>query len=147
MVARIIYMDSRNNYQKISDSKTEQVHLNNKKYINENIEKLYKESERRVAEYGNFQNVKTRFKNKVKELDIKDVEICIKPSILLKERPKERELEISIKSANDKHKYVVVLKRGEKEEILKFLQSKDAVESIESAMQDASDSFSEIELY
>jgi len=147
MVARIIHMDNNNNYRKISDSKTEQIHLNNKKYITESLEKLYKESERRIAEYGNFQNVKTSFKNRVKNLDIKDVEICVKPSILLKERPKEREVEISIKSADDKHKYAVVLKRGEKEEILKFLQSKDAMESIESAMQDASDSFSEIELY
>jgi hypothetical protein len=108
------------------------------------IDKLHRESERRVPEYGDFGLVRTHFKNKDKDSNAKFVELLIKPSILLKERPKERELEVVIKSAGEKQKYSLVLKRGDKKEILDYLHNEELPLKIQDAIEDASSSFSEL---
>ena len=143
---RIITMNN-NGISKKTDSKAISVSLNNKKCIAESVKKLYDESERKVFEYGNFSDVKVKFSNKVKNLNVKDVELIIKPSILSDERPKERELEIVVRSSNEQQKYMYVLKRGEKNEIREFLQKEDSQQLIEEFIQKASEKFSETELY
>lgn len=111
------------------------------------IGKLRREAERRVSEYGDFGIVRTHFKNKDKSLNVKSVELLIKPSILLKERPKERELEIVVKSVNEKNKYSLVLKRGDKKEVLNYLEDEELPLRVNEAIDDASVNFSEISEY
>lgn len=111
------------------------------------IGKLHRDSERRVPEYGDFGLVRTYFKNKDKNSDAKFVELLIKPSILLKERPKERELEVVIKSAGEKQKYSLVLKRGDKKEILDYLNNEELPIKIQEAIDDANYNFSEMSGY
>jgi len=133
------------NISRLQSSDSKQEFFNNEEQIRKNIKKLYKESLRRVVEYGAFSKVKVNFVNKDKNLDIKNIELSIKPSILLDERPKERELEISVQSSiNEKNIYKLVLKRGQKEEILKFLQSEDILKKIDKSLKDASEAFLEL---
>jgi len=142
-MTKIIHMNS--NFNNVQKKQTvRQVNLNNNKQISDNLDKLYKESERRVSEYGNFSSVKTRFINKDKSLDVKTVELVIKPSILGNERPKERELEVVVYSKNERSKYSLVLKRGEKGELIKYLKDEELPSVIDNVINEASDAFSEM---
>ena len=141
-MARIIFMNNVNRFQ---PSVPIQKSNDNLEQIAKSIKKLYKESERRGFAYGDFSKVKVNFLNKNKSLDVKNIELAIKPSILLDERPKERALEILVQSAlNEKDTYKIVLKRGDKEEILKFLQSNEAAVNINEFIQKASEKFNDI---
>lgn len=142
-MAKIIYMNNIFNKMERNISR-KQVCLENDDLISGIIEKLHRESERRVPEYGNFGIVRTFFKNKDKNLDVRSIELLIKPSILLKERPKERELEIVIKSSNDKNKFSLVLKRGDKKEILDYLKDEELPIRINETIDKASEDFSDI---
>lgn len=101
-------------------------------------EKLYEMAER-IPEYGTFSTKKITLHNK--NYDVKDIVLSVKPSILLKERPKERELKIAVKSYNRQHEYSIVLARGENDEILKVLQDDSLPLRIDDFIQEAVDKF------
>lgn len=94
-----------------------------------------------LPNYGSFQEIKKDYQNSVKKLEISRIELCIKPSILLDERPEERELEIVVNSKDEKNKYSLVLKRGGKKEILDYLKNTSTPAEIEKVLQKASDEF------
>ncbi len=125
-------------------SKQEKKLQNNAEQIVEALKKLYTESERAVPEYGDFRVVKTNFKNSDKNLGIKDITISIHPSVLGKERPKERELRIKANSSDNLSNYSVVLEYGSKYDILKLLEDEQTCKNIEEFIQKASDKFSDI---
>ena len=141
-MAKIIFMTNNNFYKLNKDNNI----LNNdfQKYLTENVNKFSVDAERRVCEYGNFKETKINIKNKSKDLNLKSFDLCIRPSLLLKERPKERELMICANSKDDLETYSVVLKRGEKDEILKTLQDKNFICDIEDFLKDAHNEFEHI---
>ena len=141
-MTRIVSINNIQKYKPI-----EKKSMNKDKFIIDIIQYLRNESIRRVPEYGDFSPLKTSFINKNKDLNIKNVELLIKHSILGNERPKERELEIIVKSANEQNKHSFVLKRGEKEEILNYLKSDELPLRIDSFIKESSEKFSEIENY
>ena len=141
-MTRIVSINNIQKYKPI-----EKKSMNKDKFITDIIQYLRNESIRRVPEYGDFSPLKTSSINKNKDLNIKNVELLIKRSILGNERPKERELEIIVKSANEQNKQSFVLKRGEKEEILNYLKSDELPLRIDSFIKESSEKFSEIENY
>lgn len=136
---------NKNNMYKIFSLKNESMSVDNGKEIVRNLQKLYTACERQVSEYGTFTTVKVNFKNKNNNLNVKDIVLSVKPSILLKERPKEREIEITVKSYNELNKYSVVLARGEKDEILKNLKDENIPIRIDEFIQTASEKFAEMD--
>ena len=142
-MAKIIFMTNNNIY---GNNKPNKHILDNDthKYIIDNINKLHTDAERRVCEYGNFKEVKLNIKNKTKDLNIKSFDLSVRPSILLKERPKERELAICANSKDGTESYSIVLKRGEKNEILKAMQNDNFISEIEDFLKDAHNEFEHI---
>lgn len=138
-MAKIIYMDNRNIYNRNLKGKID-VHINNRPLLVDGAKKLHTEAQRRVCEYGNFTEVKVNIKNKSKDLKIKSFDLFIKPSILLKERPKERELGIKVNSLNN-DSCSIVLYRGEKDDILKKLQDKNFILEVEDFLKEAHNDF------
>ncbi len=132
-------MNNNNIYGKSSEKSHVQDEILAKK-----VQKLYSDTERAVPEYGEFSKLKVRLKNKDENLDVKDVVLTVKPSILLDERPKEREIEISVKSYNELYTYSVVLARGEKDEILKTLQDESFLEKVDDFIIKAADKFKDV---
>ncbi len=126
-------------------SKNEKQISDNASKIADALKKLYTESERAVPEYGDFRAVITNFKNSDKNLGVKDITLSIHPSVLGKERPKERELRISINSLNKGTSYSTVLEFGEKADILKLLQNEKTSQDIQKFIEKASDKFSDLD--
>ncbi len=96
-----------------------------------------------VPEYGDYNAIKVNFKNDNMLLNADDIELSIAPSILLKERPKERELQIKVYSTDRSLSYSVTLFRGEKAEILKELDNDELKDKIKKFISEASDKFNE----
>lgn len=131
--------NNKNNYKRIH-STGRVVSLNNCAQTSNVLNQLYDLS-LNLPNYGSFQEVKRDYQNKVNKLDISNIELCVKPSILIDERPDERELEIVVNSKDEEKKYSLVLKRGDKKEILDYLKNTSTPSEIEKVLQKASDEF------
>lgn len=118
--------------------------LDNAKLIANNLKALLNDAERAVPEYGDFGITKYVFKNTDKNINAGEVILSVKPSFRLKEHPKEREFEILVNSADDRFNYSATFKRGEKNDILGFLQSEGLAPEIEEFMKEASLKFSDM---
>ena len=138
---KISYRNMKDNIFKIYTTQKEQPETNNTKEISELLKKLSNDAERYVPEYGEFGVVKKEFSNKEKDLDISEVVFSVKPSVLLDERPKEREFEIVVMSKNRLNKYSTVLLRGEKADILQRLAEDSTVLKVEEFLQEANKKF------
>ena len=95
-----------------------------------------------VPEYGNYNAISAEFKNDDEKLNASDVVLSVAPSIL-KERPKERELQIKVYSKDRSYSYSVTLFRGEKAEILKELEDENLENKIKKFIVESSDKFNE----
>ena len=138
---KISYRNMKDNIFKINTTQKEQLKTNNTKEISEVLKKLSNDAERYIPEYGDFGVVKKEFSNKEKDLDISDIVFSVKPSVLLDERPKEREFEIVVMSKNRLNKYSTVLLRGEKAEVLQGLSEDSTVSKVEKFLQEANEKF------
>ncbi len=133
-------INNKNNYKKIMNTGNA-VYLNNcadTAKVFKSLSELFTNIQSR----GQFQEIKQKYQNKVKKIDIGEIEFSIKPSILIDERPYERELEIAIQSLDKNTKYFMVLKRGENKEILDYLNNPNSPTEVEKILKRASDEFS-----
>jgi len=96
-----------------------------------------------VPDYGDFNKIKADFQNDNKKLNAGKVALSIEPSILLKERPKERELRIKVYSKNNSASYSTTLFRGEKAEILNKLEDDNIKDEIQEFIILSSEKFDE----
>ncbi len=138
---KINYRNMKDNIFRIYTTQKEQLNTNNTKEITEVLKKLSDDAERYVSEYGEFGAVKKEFSNKEKNLNISEIAFIVKPSVLLEERPKEREFEIVVMSKNRLNKYSTVLSRGEKADILQKLTEDAFVSKIKEFLQEANEKF------
>ena len=97
-----------------------------------------------VPDYGNFEQITTEFKNQNPKLNADSVKLSITPSILLDERPKEREIQIKVLSKDGGHSYSVALFRGEKPEILAKLNDDSIKKEITEFIELSSEKFNEL---
>lgn len=124
--------------------KVKRIQMNNCAQTYSKLQELSAVVERVVPEKGKFSEIKTKYKNNVENLDVNDITLTVKPSILLDKRPKERELEISVTSKDKLSNYARVLKRGEKQEILDFMKNEGLPYEVEQFLREASDNFAQI---
>ena len=96
-----------------------------------------------VPEYGNYNAISTTFKNDNEKLNASDIILSIEPSILLEQRPKERELRIKVMSKDGVYSYSVTLFRGEKNQIIDELEGEEITEKIRKFIKDSSERFNE----
>ena len=96
-----------------------------------------------VPEYGDYNAIKVDFKNDNERLNASDITLSVAPSILLKERPKERELQIKVDSKDQNYSYSTTLFRGEKAQILDKLKDDKLENEIKEFIALASDRFNE----
>ena len=96
-----------------------------------------------VPEYGRYNSISSKYQNDNEKINASDVLLSIEPSILLEERPKERELNIKVYSKNKARSYSVTLFRGETKDILNRLKNEDLQLEVESFIKEASSKFNE----
>ena len=96
-----------------------------------------------VPEYGKFIPIFSEFQNTNEKLNASNVILSIEPSVLLDERPKERELNVKVYSKNKTSSYTVTLFRGEIKDILKQTKDSEMPEKINSFVEEASSKFNE----
>jgi len=97
-----------------------------------------------VPEYGNYTPIKTTFENENKRLNASEAVLSIEPSILLDERPMEREIKIKVFSKDKYHSYSVTLFRGEKSDILEKLKGDDIKKEIQDFIELSCEKFNEL---
>lgn len=96
-----------------------------------------------VPEYGKCNSIYSRFLNMDEKVNASDIVISVEPSILLDERPTERELNVKVYSKAKSRSYAVTLFRGENKEILEKLKSEEISSLVGFFVQDASSKFNE----
>ena len=96
-----------------------------------------------VPEYGNYNSISSKYLNDDKKLNVSEVTLSVEPSILLKERPKERELNIKVHSNSKAYSYSLTLFRGETKDILEQLKGDELPEKINSFILEASSKLNE----
>ena len=138
--------NSYNNTPKLQNQMQKVILMNNCSDSKKELQKLCAATQKFVPEYGNFSEISTVYKNKVQNLDIGDIKITVKPSILLSERPDERELEMAVKSKNDLYTYKLVLKRGDLRDIMDYLRNNSTPAQIENVLKQASESFNDVQI-
>lgn len=91
-----------------------------------------------VPEYGKYNSISSKYSNEDKKLNVSNVTLLIEPSILLNERPKEREINIKVHSNSGAYSYSITLFRGDNKEVLEHLKSDELPEKIKDFINEAS---------
>lgn len=96
-----------------------------------------------LPEYGKYTPISSSFQNDDKKLNVSNIKLSIDPSLLIEERPKEREINIKVHSNSKAYSYSVTLFRGSAKEILEQLNNAELSEKITAFIQEASSKFNE----